>query len=205
MAFKFVVFAACLAAANAGVVAPLSYGAPAAYAAPAYASYAAPAVSAVSSNTLRSFGNVGQVSTYSKALDTPFSSVRKTDIRVTNDAPHLRCLRRPRLHQLPSPTLIAARGLHSPALGSPKPAPACADYAVPINQLSAPYAAPPSAWIAAPVVRHTALTHTAYAAPAAYAAPVAKVASPALLGVAYSAAPAVAHMTFQGYGINYAY
>ena len=78
--WQLIAFAACLAAANAGYV-------PSAYAASplGYSAAAAPAISSVSSNTIRSFGNVGQVSTYSKTLDTPFSSVRKSDIRVTND------------------------------------------------------------------------------------------------------------------------
>ncbi|KAF4523753.1 hypothetical protein B566_EDAN010253 [Ephemera danica] len=88
--FKFVVLAVCVAAANAGFIgSPLGYAAAPAYgyaAAPAYG-YAAPAVGAVASigqNTYRSFGNTAQVSTYSKALDTPFSSVRKSDVRVSN-------------------------------------------------------------------------------------------------------------------------
>lgn len=119
----------------------VSYGAP-------FASYAAqaPAITSQSSNILRSFGNLGQVSTYSKTIDTPFSSVSKSDVRVSN--PGLR---------------VAA-------------APAVA-YAAPA------YAAP------------------AYAAPAAhgYVAP----AAPAI-GVAYSAAPAVAHVSYSnGYGISY--
>jgi hypothetical protein len=90
------------------------------------------------------------VSTYSKAVDSAFSSVRKYDTRISNDAV---------------------------ALGH-------ATYAAPIS-----YAAPVS-----------------YAAPATYAAHA--VAAPAIatpLGVAYSAAPAVAHLTFDGFGAHYAY
>ncbi|EFA00034.1 pupal cuticle protein C1B [Tribolium castaneum] len=106
MAFRLVVLCAALACANAGYLgaysaAPaLAYGAaplaapvlgstfhgrlaaPAvAYAAPALA---APAITSQHSNIIRSFGNLGQVSTYSKSIDTPFSSVRKADIRVSN-------------------------------------------------------------------------------------------------------------------------
>ncbi|XP_018563074.1 pupal cuticle protein C1B-like [Anoplophora glabripennis] len=84
--------------------------------------------------------NLGQVSTYSKTIDTPFSSVSKSDVRISN--PGLK---------------IAA-------------APAYQTYAAPA------YAA------------------HGYAAPA--------VAAPAV-GVAYSAAPAVAHVTFQGLGAAY--
>lgn len=51
----------------------VSYGAP-----------AAPAITSQHSNILRSFGNLGQVSTYSKTIDTPFSSVSKADVRVSN-------------------------------------------------------------------------------------------------------------------------
>lgn len=75
------------------------------------------------------------MSTYSKTIDTPFSSVRKADVRVSN--PGLK---------------IAA-------------APAFQTYAAPA--------------IAAPAI----------AAPA--------------IGVAYSAAPAVSHVTYQGLGVEY--
>ncbi|XP_018325270.1 pupal cuticle protein C1B-like [Agrilus planipennis] len=117
--------------------APVAYAAqptPFAYSAGA-AQYATGAITSQSSNIHRSFGNLGQVSTYTKTIDTPFSSVSKADVRVSN----------------PSVKFAAA--------------------AAPLA-----YAAP-----AAPV---------AYAAPAVHAAP-----GP-LLGVAYSAAPAVAHVTY---------
>nr|CAD7459506.1 unnamed protein product [Timema tahoe] len=160
-----------------------AYAAPAlaghAYAAPALAAraYAAPAVAAhggllgvaysaapIHSNILRTPGNLGQVSTYSKTIDTPYSSVSKSDVRVSNDAL---------------------------AYGA---VPAYASYAAPAYHGA--YAAP-------------ALAGHAYAAPAlaarAYAAP-AVAAHGGLLGVAYSAAPIVSHMTYSNaYGINYAY
>ncbi|XP_049798815.1 cuticle protein 67-like [Schistocerca serialis cubense] len=95
MAFKLFVLAAVLAVARAGYLsapAAVSYAAPAvSYAAPAVA-YAAPAayapaaLTSQSSNILRSFGNLGQVSTYTKTIDTPYSSVTKSDVRVSNDA-----------------------------------------------------------------------------------------------------------------------
>lgn len=107
----------------------------------------APAITSQSSNILRSFGNLGQVSTYSKTVDTPFSSVSKSDVRVSN------------------PGLKVA--------------------AAPISYAAPAYAAP------------------AYAAPA-YAAPAYAAPAPAAIGVAYSAAPAVAHVTYSnGYGISY--
>ncbi|KAJ8915025.1 hypothetical protein NQ315_016000 [Exocentrus adspersus] len=157
MAFKIVLFvAASLAAANAGLlpaapavaysaapaVSHISYSSPfVSYGAPLAAQ--APAITSQSSNILRSFGNLGQVSTYSKTIDTPFSSVRKSDVRVSN------------------PGLRIAQTYAAPALQT--------------------YAAP-----ALP----------AYAAPAVAAAP-------AAIGVAYSAAPAVSHVTYQGLGFGY--
>ncbi|XP_047096849.1 cuticle protein 67-like [Schistocerca piceifrons] len=172
MAFKLAVFAAVLAVARAGYLgAPaVAYGAAPAYAAPAYAAYGAHAVAPAAitsqhSNILRSYGNLGQVSTYSKTIDTPYSSVTKSDVRVSNDA----------LAHVAAPVAYAA-------------------HAAPVA-----YAAH-----AAPV------TYAAHAAPVAYAArpAVVKAAAPAvgLLGVAYSAAPAVAHMTYSnGLGLSYAW
>ncbi|XP_059471539.1 larval/pupal cuticle protein H1C-like isoform X1 [Neocloeon triangulifer] len=160
MAFKYVVLAACLAVAQAGLLAN-----------PAVA-----AVGASQQSTLRSLDGNSVVSTYAKQVDTPYSSVRKYDSRVTNDAVAY--------HAAP----VAYHGAYA--------APAVASYAAPAYTS---YAAPAIAKVAAPVAYHGA-----YAAPAAYAAPVAKVASP-LLGVAYSAAPAVAHISFDGFGAHYAY
>jgi hypothetical protein len=159
---QFVILAAVLAVANAGYLA-----APAvtAYAAPASVAVATPTITSQSQNTLRSYGNLGQVSTYTKSIDTPFSSVRKSDVRVSNDA-----------------LAYAA-------------APAVAYHAAPA--VAAYHAAPAvAAYHAAPAV-------AAYHAPAV-AAPVA-VARTGLLGVAYSAAPAVAHLSFDGFGAHYGY
>ncbi|RZF47437.1 hypothetical protein LSTR_LSTR007364 [Laodelphax striatellus] len=143
---------------------------------PGYASYAAPAVTSQSANILRSYGNLGQVSTYTKTIDTPYSSVSKSDVRVSN----------------PGYASYAAPAYAHAAYAAPAYAPAA--YAAPVA-----YKAPVAAY-AAPAYHAPA----AYAAPA-YAAPVAKVASPALLGVAYSAAPAVAHISFDGFGAHYVY
>ncbi|KAK7791401.1 hypothetical protein R5R35_008867 [Gryllus longicercus] len=155
--------AAALGAARAGLLgvptavgytaAPV-FGAPA-YGSPAFGSPAvavrAPAVATQTGNIVRTPGNLGQVSTQSKTVDTAFSSVRKADVRVSNDA-----------------------------------------LAFPGGTVHAVHAAPPVAYAGPGVAKA--------AAPAGAAA-----AGHALLGVAYSAAPAVAHMTFDGLGISYAY
>ncbi|XP_049872884.1 pupal cuticle protein C1B-like, partial [Pectinophora gossypiella] len=127
-----------------------SYGAPygAAYGAPwggwnpygyPYSGYhAEPALASHSANIIRSPFNLGQISTYTKAIDTPFSSVRKADVRVSN------------------------------------PGVAVSTYS--------------------PYVSHVGV--------APVATPVAKVG----LGVAYSAAPAVSHMTYtNGLGVSYSW
>lgn len=127
----------------------VSYGAPAL--APAF-SYQPPALTSQSANIYRSYGNLGQVSTYSKTVDTPFSSVTKSDVRVSN----------PGLRIAAAPALAASPFIRS-------------------------YAAP--ALAAAPLVR-------------SYAAPVVAAHSP-LIGVAYSAAPAVSHMNYLSAYANY--
>ncbi|XP_065332572.1 cuticle protein 76-like [Cloeon dipterum] len=151
MAFKFVVLAACLAVANAGLA----------------------AVGASQQSTVRSLDGNSVVSTYSKQVDTPYSSVRKYDTRVSNDA-----------------VAYAA----APVAYNTYAAPAVAH---------ATYAAPAFTSYAAPAV-----AHATYAAPAiaraTYAAP-AVAAHPAALGVAYSAAPAVAHISYTGAYATYAY
>ncbi|KAK7791396.1 hypothetical protein R5R35_008862 [Gryllus longicercus] len=162
MAYKFVVLAAVLAVANAGLLAGPAVGY-AGYAAPALAT---PAITAQASNILRTPGNLGQISTYSKAIDTPYSSVRKSDVRVSNDA-------------------LAYGAVAAPALS---------------------YAAPA---LAAPALAHTiaapALATRAIAAPALGVPALAArgIAPAGLLGVAYSAAPAVAHVSFSGLGASY--
>ncbi|XP_014272172.1 cuticle protein 76-like [Halyomorpha halys] len=168
--YKFLILAAAVACANAGYL-----GAPLAttYAAPAYAAYghaavAPAAITSQSANILRSYGNLGQVSTYSKTIDTPYSSVTKSDVRVSN--PGVRTL---------------APAAYAPAYAARAYAPAVASYA----------AAPAVAtYAAAPAI-------SAYHAPA-LAAPA--VAAHGLLGVAYSAAPAVAHVSYDSPIVHYA-
>lgn len=134
----------------------VAYGTPTvAYGAPSAIS--APAITSQSSNILRSFGNLGQVSTYSKTIDTPFSSVRKADVRVSN----------PGLRISAGPALSYA----APALNT--------------------YATSP-------------IFHSAPALAVSHAAPTLAVghASP-VLGVAYSAAPAVSHLSYASAYANY--
>nr|CAD7257079.1 unnamed protein product [Timema shepardi] len=101
VAAECIVLAAVLAVANAGYLGgpAISYGAPAlSYAAPAL-SYAAPALSYAApvavhapsvgsyhESTVRSLDGNSAVTHYSKAVDSAFSSVRKVDTRVSNDA-----------------------------------------------------------------------------------------------------------------------
>lgn len=99
-----------------------------------------PAITSTSSNILRTPGNLGQISTYHKTIDTPYSSVRKSDVRISNDA----------LTYSAYPTALhVASPLHVPT----------------------------------PV-------HAVHHAP---------------FGFAYSAAPTVAHLTFDGFGTHYAW
>ncbi|CAH2047219.1 unnamed protein product, partial [Iphiclides podalirius] len=148
MMLKVLIVVCAAAAANAGgLLSPVGvYGGLAAW--NPYSSYPAqPAISSQQSNTLRSPFNLGQVSTFSKAVDTPFSSVRKSDVRISN------------------PGVAIASAYHG---------------------------------IASPYISH-------YGVAAPLAAPVAKVAG-GLLGVAYSAAPAVSHMTYtNGLGLAYSW
>jgi hypothetical protein len=181
------IFAALVAAANAGIIGAPAVGSATApaytYAAPA--AVAAPTFTSQQSNIRRSNGTRGQESTYSKTIDTPFSSVSKSDVRVSNDA-------------LAYPAAPAYAYNAAPALAY-HAAPAVA-------------AAPALAYHAAPAVATApALAYHAAPVAATYAAPVVKTAATAvaghgLLGVAYSAAPAVAHMTYSnGLGIAYSY
>lgn len=84
--FQFIVLLSVVMYASAGDLAPVaySYATPSAYtqlsynANPAYNSYGSS-----SQNVIRSYD--GTISQYSKAVDSPFSSVRKYDTRITNN------------------------------------------------------------------------------------------------------------------------
>lgn len=70
--FQFVLFAAFVAICNAGIA---NYNG---------ATVIAPTVTSESQNVYRSHGNLQQVSYNSKTIDTPYSSVSKHDVRVSN-------------------------------------------------------------------------------------------------------------------------
>ncbi|XP_043265862.1 pupal cuticle protein C1B-like isoform X1 [Colletes gigas] len=91
---KFLIICGCLlAVAQAGVIGGgLLATAPAALAVQpgaaslplSAATVALPTISTSSSNIIRGIGNLGAISAYAKSVDTPFSSVRKADVRVNN-------------------------------------------------------------------------------------------------------------------------
>ncbi|XP_023161640.2 cuticle protein LPCP-23 [Drosophila hydei] len=179
MAFQYVLLSICalLGAANAGLLAPASYVA----AAPVLTKLAQPhydAVGTTQQNVVRSFG--GTVSTYSKNVVTPYSSVSKVDSRTTNNV------------YTPKTVYAAAP---APAITYAAPAPVLAktvSYAAPAVTYSAP----------APVLAKT----VSYAAPApvyakSYAAPLA---APTAY-VKYSPAINVAHVSFDGFGSHWGY
>ncbi|KAL1488324.1 hypothetical protein ABEB36_014801 [Hypothenemus hampei] len=253
MNFKLIILALTLAYANAGNLiaqpaATLHYSsapavsssyfqqasAPIAYAktiaAPALAYQAAPvAVHAPSigisqQSIARSLGGAQSVSAYSKAVDSAFSSVRKYDTRITNDA----------LAYAPAQVAYAAPQVVTKTAAVPVAysAPAQVSYSAPspISYTAAPILSKTYSY-AAPALSYAAsapTTYAAYSAPAAYATPVVAraVPAPAVYGtpsaplyakavaapviaktaaVAYSPASAVAHTVFQGYGIEYHY
>nr|AWK28254.1 cuticular protein [Nilaparvata lugens] len=158
MACKYIVFTTLLAFANAGFpVAPVAPAYPA-YAAPAYAApaYAAPvvakavpaAVTSQSANILRSYGNLGQVSTYTKTIDTPYSSVSKSDVRVSN--PGYATYAAPAYH---APAAYAAPAYTAPvAYKAPVAAYAAPAYAAPAYHAPAAYAAPVAKVAASPLL-----------------------------------------------------
>ncbi|KAH8302756.1 hypothetical protein KR044_010522, partial [Drosophila immigrans] len=205
MAFKYVLLSLCalLSAANAGLLAPATY----LQASPVVAKLAQPhydAVGTTQQNVVRSFG--GTVSTYSKNVVTPYSSVSKIDSRTTNNvytpktvysAPATVVTKSVYAAAAPAPVAYAAPAVHYAA---PAPVVAKTVYsAAPAVHYAAPapvlaktvYSAP----VAAPVIGK------AYAAPAVYSAPVA---APTAY-VKYSPAIGVAHVSFDGFGSHWGY
>ncbi|XP_050437068.1 cuticle protein 67-like [Adelges cooleyi] len=177
MALKVLVcFVALVVTATADYVAP--YAAPYQYGA-SYHPYGNPyagAVASTSTNIVRSPGNLGHVAAFHKTVETPFSSVHKADVRVTNDIPY---------HHAPGyqPYAVAAT---VPFVPHPYPAPLKA-YA------AAPYA--PNAY--ADPHAYAPVPHAFAAAPHAYA--------PGPHGYG-AAPHAVAHTSYSGpYGVHYSY
>ncbi|XP_017864014.1 PREDICTED: cuticle protein 16.5 isoform X2 [Drosophila arizonae] len=188
MAFRYVIsLCALVAYANAGLLA-------------SHVAVANPAVDAVAStqqNVVRSFG--GTVSSYSKAVDTPYSSVRKTDTRVQNNvytpaiakttyaAPlytQATPLVQKTVYAAQAPVLAKTVSYGAPSFTYSAPAPVVAktvSYGAPAVTYSAPapvlaktvsYAAP--APVLAKTVYSAPVIAKSYAAPAvAYAAPLA--------------------------------
>lgn len=202
---QFVVFCTALAAANAGLLgapATIQYSsAPAVshsyisqplaavHAAPAVAAVHAapvavhaPAIGASQQSVIRSLGGNQAISTYSKAVDSAFSTVRKYDTRITNDA----------LSVAHAPVAYAAHA--APVAYAAHAAPvAYAAHAAPVAY--AAHAAPVAyAAHAAPVAYASPVGHATYAA----AAPVISKAA-----ISYSPAAVVAHTTFEGLGAHY--
>ncbi|KAH8302755.1 hypothetical protein KR044_010523 [Drosophila immigrans] len=174
MAFRYLIsLCALVAYANAGLIA-------------SHVAVANPAVDAVAStqqNVVRSFA--GTVSSYSKAVDTPYSSVRKSDTRIQNNvyspaiahAAPLYTQATPivekTVYAAPAP-VVAKTVYAAPSVHYAAPAPVVAktvSYAAPVVAKTVSYAAPAVHYAApAPVVAKT----VSYAAPAvAYAAPLA--------------------------------
>lgn len=147
------------------------------------AQYLAPSYTTQNQNIYRTLGNLGQVSTHSKTIDTPFSSVSKSDVRVSN--PGYQSYGGLGLAHGISPYGLSAHGLAAPVVAG--------------HGIS-PYGLSPYASIARPAIL------PGLARPGlAVARPVGVVGS-GLLGVAYSAAPSVAHMSYSnGLGLTYAW
>lgn len=107
-----------------------------------YGGIVSPAVVGQDSNIIRTYGNLGQVATQAKTIATPFSTVTKSDVRVSNPgylagpalahgyaAPHLGLA--PAYHGIAAP---AYHGIAAPALAH--------GYAAPIAKVGYPYGYP---------------------------------------------------------------
>ncbi|XP_053688316.1 larval/pupal cuticle protein H1C-like [Sabethes cyaneus] len=190
MAFKFVVFLASLAVASAGYLqAPvahyspasavsyssLSHAAPLAYAAPLAktVAYASPAIGATHESTIR--GHDATISHQSKAIDTAFSSVRKSDTRITNEGPKL--------------------AYAAPAIATYSHAPALTHS----YTQAAPLTIAKQVSYAAPAIHTTYAQHAPALATYAHAAPVVA----ATKTLTYSPAVEVAHVSFEGTNAHY--
>ncbi|XP_033157055.1 cuticle protein LPCP-23 [Drosophila mauritiana] len=211
MAFKYVLlsFCALVGVASAGFLAPATTYAAASI--PVVAKVAQPhydAVGTTQQNVVRSFG--GTVSTYSKNVVTPYSSVSKVDSRITNNVYTPKTL-----YSAPAPVItksfyaaapapVVAKTVYSaPApvyAAAPAPVVAKTVYSAPVAK--AVYAAPAPVYAApSPVV-----AKTVYSAPApVYHAPAPLVAAAPAAYVKYSPAAVVAHASFDGFGSHWGY
>ncbi|XP_017063345.1 pupal cuticle protein G1A [Drosophila eugracilis] len=201
MAFRYLIsLCALVAYANAGLLA-------------SHVAIANPSVDAVAStqqNVVRSFA--GTVSSYSKAVDTPYSSVRKSDTRIQNNV-YTPAIAKTAYAATPLYTqatpIVAKTLVHAPApvlektvYAAPAPVLAKTVYSAPAPVVAKTvYAAPAPVYAApAPVVAKTVYSAPApvYAAPApvvaktVYAAP-----APVVAKTVYSApAPVVAKTVY---------
>ncbi|KAJ8926146.1 hypothetical protein NQ314_021514 [Rhamnusium bicolor] len=224
----FVIFAAALAYVNAGFLgapAVATYSAaPAvsssyfqqaaapvavAHAAPVVSTYAtapvaihAPAIGSSQQSVERALGGAQSVSHYSKALDSAFSSVRKFDTRITNDA--LRVAHAPLALAHAAPVVSS---YSTPAIAHYSAAPAIAHYsAAPAItgsyfQSSAPVAVAHSPVVSAYSAPAPVATYAAHASPVVSAYSAGPIVTKS--AVAYSPASVVSHTTFTGLGASY--
>ncbi|EDW93766.1 cuticle protein 76 [Drosophila yakuba] len=234
MAFKYVLlsFCALVGVASAGFLAPATTYAAASI--PVVAKVAQPhydAVGTTQQNVVRSFG--GTVSTYSKNVVTPYSSVSKVDSRITNNVYTPKTL-----YSAPAPVItksfyaaapapvlaktvysapapVVAKTVYSapaPVYAAPAPVVAKTVYSAPAPVLAKTvYSAPVAkAVYAAPAPVYAApapvVAKTVYSAPApVYHAPAPLVAAAPAAFVKYSPAAVVAHASFDGFGSHWGY
>lgn len=140
-----------------------------------------PSITSQDQNIYRTLGNLGQVATHSKSINTPFSSVSKSDVRVSNPGIQGISYGGLGLGHGYNPYGIGAHGISPIGLGHPGISPlGLGGYQRVVPQIARPVG----------VIGGIGGIGV----------------SPGLLGVAYSASPSVAHMTYSnGLGINYAW
>ena len=110
----------------------------------------APTITSEQQNVLRSYGNLQQVSYNSKTIDTPYSSVSKSDVRVSNPGlTYAQPLAYAQTYHAPAATYHAPAA-YAPATTYHQPAQVYSSYSAP-----ATYAAP-AAYHAAPAAYHAA-------------------------------------------------
>lgn len=201
MAFKFVTFCALLAAANAGFVSPVTYAA-----APTVVKYANPAVDAVAStqqNVVRSFE--GTVSSYSKSVNTPYSSVHKSDTRINNNV-YTPTVAKTVTYAAPAVTkTVVAHAAPvvtyaAPAVAKTVVAPTVYAHAAPAIAKTVSYASPAVYTHAAPAVTKTVYAHES---PVVYGQPaVTKTVSYAAPSTTYNHGPAATTYTHNAPGVS---
>ncbi|KRK01341.1 uncharacterized protein Dyak_GE21623, isoform B [Drosophila yakuba] len=201
MAFQYLItLCALVAYANAGLLA-------------SHVAIANPSVDAVAStqqNVVRSFA--GTVSSYSKAVDTPYSSVRKSDTRIQNNVytpatlVHAPAPVVEKTVYAAAPAPVVAKHVYSaPAQVYAAPAPVLAKtvYSAPAPVLAKTVYSAPAPVYAAPA---PVLAKTVYSAPApVYAAAAPVVAKTVSQTVHYSPAESVSHMSFDGFGTHWGF